>query len=189
MTTGEPHCPTPGSVIPLASTSATVDRTTSRMAGDSRLGGNEIGGVLPVSKRAFSTLVADIGLVPSLNRSRNSCSKSRNSASSSGVKQLLGEGKPGMKVPFSVICYAFTLSAAGAGVLSGSGNTGLGRGGRVSLSGVRARSAEFVSLIRGASPDNSPVEARSGPGSPLRPRPGSPTPFGPGGLSMGVREL
>ena len=34
------------------------------MEGDSRHGGNEIGGVLPVSKRAFSKLMADNGLVP-----------------------------------------------------------------------------------------------------------------------------
>ena len=60
---GEPHCPTPGSVIPLPSESATADRKTARMEGDSRRGGNEVGGVLPVSKRAFSKLVADNGLV------------------------------------------------------------------------------------------------------------------------------
>ena len=103
MTTGEPHCPTPGSVMPLAPNSARADRTTSRIARDSRLGGNEIGGVLPVSKRAFSRLVADNGLVPPLNRSRNTCNRSLNSESSSGVRQLLGEGIRGMKYPLSVI--------------------------------------------------------------------------------------
>ena len=38
---------------------------------------------------------------------------------------------------------------------------GLGRGGRASLSGVRARSAEFISLFLDASPDKSPVAVRS----------------------------
>ena len=103
ITTAEPHCPTPGSVIPLASKSGIADRTIARMEGDSRRGGNEIGGVLPVSKRAFSKLVADNGLVPSLNRSLNSWRTSRKSESSPGVRQLLREGRGGTKLPSSVI--------------------------------------------------------------------------------------
>ena len=102
MTTGEPHCPTPGSVIPLASSSATADRTC-RMAGDSLLGGNEIGGVLPVSNRAFNKLEVDNGLVLSLKRSRNSYIRSCNSESSFAANQLLGEKNRGIKVPSSVI--------------------------------------------------------------------------------------
>ena len=56
--------------MPLASKSATADRTTARREGDSRRGKKESGGVLPVSNRAFNKLVADNGLVPSLDRSR-----------------------------------------------------------------------------------------------------------------------
>ena len=52
---------------------------------DSRRGGTEMGGVLPVSRRAFSRSLADNGLVPSLNRSPNSWSKSCRSENSSGL--------------------------------------------------------------------------------------------------------
>ena len=73
---------------------------------------------------------------------------------------------------------------AGAGVLSGSGDTGLGRGGRASLYGVRARSAEFISPLIGASPDKSPVEVRLGLRSPLWSRRCSPVPVGPGSCRL-----
>ena len=73
------------------------------MERDSRREGNEIGGVLPVSKRAFSKLVADNGLVPSLNRSRASWSKYRTSERSLWVKQLLGEGSSYTKFSSSVV--------------------------------------------------------------------------------------
>ena len=172
--------------MPLASNSATADRTTSRIAGDSRLGGNEIGGVLPVSKRAFRRLVADNGLVLSLNRSRNSCSRSRSSESFSGVRQLLEEGSRGMKYPSSVIRYGFTLSAAGTGVLSGSGDTGLGLGGRTYLSGVRARSAQCISLFLSLSSNSSPVAVRSDLESPRRSSCCSPTSHGPRVVSAAV---
>ena len=80
----------------------------------------------------------------------------------------------------------FTLSAAGDGALSGSGDTGLGRGGRTFLSGVRASFAQFTSLFLGASPDNSPVAVRSDLGSPLRPSHCCPTSPGPGVVSAAV---
>ena len=54
-----------------------------------------------MSRRVLSRLVADNGLVPSLNRSLNSWSKARKSESSSGVRQLLGEERSGKKFPSS----------------------------------------------------------------------------------------
>ena len=55
-----------------------------------------------MSKRPFSKLVANNGLVPSLNRPRNSWSRSRNFERSPGVEQLLGGGSSGTKFPSSV---------------------------------------------------------------------------------------
>ena len=50
MTTGEPHCPSPGSVMPWASRLATADCTMALILDNCR-GGDEIGGVSPVYRR------------------------------------------------------------------------------------------------------------------------------------------
>ena len=56
-----------------------------------------------MSTRAFSKLVAGNGLVPSLTRSRDSWSRSRNFESSSAVRQLLKEASKGTKFPSSIV--------------------------------------------------------------------------------------